>query len=124
MKVEFNKASGYVWVRLEGELRFADVQEAFADLMKHPEYDASLHRIWDISGATMGSAPTEEIVRLRELTRSLPKSAKGTKLAVVVSSSVDYGLGRVFQSRTQDAIPSDMNVFRSIDEAIHWVSND
>lgn len=76
--------------------------------------------LWDCTGLT-GARPTMDDLRAyRGDLSGLWPSEAGGKTAVVVSTDLDFGLGRMAEAYAV-SLPRELRVFRDLDEARRWL---
>ena len=77
----------------------------------------------DLTRATIADLKTREIEDIIKLIGLKVNDAKYAKSAIVVHSSVDYGLARMFSIFSELAgLPVKVRVFRTTEVAMEWLS--
>jgi hypothetical protein len=105
---------------IKGELTFDHVVEAVKEF-----YEEKLTKdvLWDLREGTWKNISD---VHIRSIIAFIEKCEKvevrkGGRTAAVVPADIDYGIARTFQSYCE-ALPFEVGVFRSMDEAIRWLT--
>jgi hypothetical protein len=86
-------------------------------LLKDPDFDPSFSQIMDLTRVTMSDIGAGDIRKLAERNIFSPESRR----AVVVSSNLVYGFGRMFEMLRETAGENGIRVFRDLDEAVDWI---
>ncbi|NMC42784.1 MAG: hypothetical protein GYA46_02600 [candidate division Zixibacteria bacterium] len=80
--------------------------------------------IVDITGIDVKSTiPTNEIIDLAKTAAADDAVVGSTRLAIVATGDLFFGLGRMYQAYRETTVQSrkKVNVFRSMDEAMAWI---
>ena len=97
-------------------------QEILNVLVPFYKESPTLYALWDLTNARLINYSTEQSKQISVTAHALGSSRVGGKTAVVVASDHDYGMGRAAQIMYEiKNIPIEVNVFRSIEEAKHWL---
>ncbi len=97
-----------------GTLTFADIVNHRALLWKDPAYSADFRQIADLSGVSKMELSPDEIAALAKQ----PVLAHRSRRAIVVASSLQYGLAHIFLAYSDKQT---VELFRGLDEAAQWV---
>jgi hypothetical protein len=78
--------------------------------------------LWDFSQATLNKIPSRQVESFVTLTKQYSSLRKGGKTALVFSSDLGFGLGRVYDIH-QDLVESEIPhmTFRSKELALKWL---
>jgi hypothetical protein len=113
-----------VRITLEGRLDIRDVQTTITQFRALPLYQPGMDRLWDLRQATL-DITGEDVRQVVALLEQLPPATVVGKVAFVTASSVAYGLVRMLETYAELAsLPSEAAVFRTLDEALAWLSVD
>ena len=86
------------------------------------ENGLTLNTIWDFTAADGKHITSNEIQRIASHTKNFSHLRENGKTAFVISSSLAYGLGRMYDSLSQVfSHPVRHGIFRSFDDAISWI---
>lgn len=78
--------------------------------------------IWDFTGADGRHITSDEIQKIASHAKDFGHRRENGKTAFIISSSLAYGLGRMYDSLAQVFNhPVKHGVFRNFDDAISWV---
>lgn len=108
----FTTASG----RLTEEELLADKQKLTAD----PDFSPGLVELSDIRAVTDLAITPEGVARMVMQDEEDADKLGSHKLAIVVSKEVAFGLGRMYESMTQNNMPN-VQIFREMEEARDWL---
>jgi SpoIIAA-like len=124
IKKEIDKEKQLITFTVTGELDFDELSEAYQSY--YDDEKPSKNMLWDFRSAKGGSILSKERLEQYALfpKRYAHKRPVG-KTAYVVESDLGFGLGRMIMAYAQFSdIKVEINVFRSMDEAIQWLEKD
>jgi hypothetical protein len=79
--------------------------------------------VWDISDAEISELSATDVRSIAETTKQLAHSRPGGKTAIVSAADMPFGLARMYQAFAELAEQkSHVEVFRSREEALAWIS--
>jgi len=101
----FEPDAPVLWVRLRGSVCDADLDRLVSDLIAEPRAATSnaiydLREVSDLSGLT-----SEAIRRFASAPQCREEAHTGMRLAVLASSDLAFGIGRMFQTLASDRLP-------------------
>ena len=123
MPITFNidRSKNLTTFNLSGEVTF---QEFMKILNAYGKRGATIKELYDARSIEGKRLSNDEMNMLAEyLAKYSDKRASGSKTAIVVSESLDYGLSRMITILTEDTTTYDIEVFRDIAEAYKWLEN-
>jgi hypothetical protein len=78
--------------------------------------------LWDLTKANLSEITHDEVEAHAKFFNHLAGARKGGRSAFVFDSSLEYGLGRMYQILSEiENVPIDFQTFRSIQEAREWL---
>jgi len=87
-------------------------------------YEGQVTRLlmWDLSDADLRSLSASDVQNMVDLTNSLTAPRAGGKTALVVSTTLAYGMGRMYEL-SKDAFGDeiDRKMFRDREAALEWL---
>jgi hypothetical protein len=105
---------------VKGELTFDHAVEAVKEF-----YEEKLTKdvLWDLREGTWKDISDKHIRSIIAFIEKCEKVEvrKDGRTAIVVPADIDYGIARAVQSYS-DSLPFKVGVFRSMDEAIKWLT--
>jgi hypothetical protein len=115
-RFEFDPVNKILLLRIEGPLTDEVLTKAYAAIRKHSIATDARAGIWDLSGVT--EFPISSL-RIRELAKREPAmpDANERPRIIVASSTLGYGLARMFQLAGAKERPL-MQVVRTMEEAL------
>lgn len=99
------------------QLTVADALAHQEQLSKDPDFDPGYSQLIDLTRADVSEIAATDVRRIAERNIYSPESLR----AIVVSSNVAYGLGRMFETLRESAGENGIRVFRDLDEAVDWL---
>ena len=111
---------------LTGELTLDDIQSTLKAFWEAREL--TLNTLWDARSAELTNLESSDMERITALIGQYThrfEERKGGKSAVVASSDLQYGLSRTVGTLYEiEDFPTQLKVFRNMDEAIQWLDQD
>jgi hypothetical protein len=98
-------------------LTLADALGHQERLLKDPDFDPSFSQIMDLTRITEFALEANDIRRVAE--RNV--FSRESRRAIVVSTNLLYGFGRMFEILREIAGETGIRVCRELDEAVDWV---
>ena len=87
-------------------------------LQKHPGASILYNQTTSSADALTGN----DIFEISEYSAKLGELLEGKKLAVVLLDDLSFGLGRMWNSFTEEKVPFEIQLFRCKDEAAEWIT--
>ncbi len=100
-----------------GRITLANALEHQEKLRKDPDFDPSFSQIMDLTQVTEFALEAYDIRRIAQTTIFSRESRR----AIIASSDLVYGFGRMFEILREIAGENGIRVFRNLDEAIDWI---
>lgn len=99
-----------------------DVDQIIDELTRFYKENFTNNMIWDFSDAHGRNLSGNDLQMIISHTKEFSRLRYNGKTAFVISSSLGYGLGRMYDSLAQVAEhPVKHSVFRNHDEAVAWI---
>ena len=105
-----------------GSVGDRELHEAYESLLHDATYDASVDDLIDLRAVTHMGVTGAGLHRLIALYDERPSTGHHTRAAIVAPTDVLYGVSRMFQTLRGDANPDEIEVFRTVAEAEHWLA--
>jgi hypothetical protein len=86
-------------------------------LLKDPDFDPSFSQLIDFTSVSFSGIGADDIRKLAE--RNIFSAP--SRRAIVVSSNLVYGFGRMFEMLRESAGENGIRIFRDLDEAVDWL---
>ena len=109
------KEQGFFWVTFTGQISMDNLGRAHRDFTHHPDYTPHIDELLDFRNASIGQLTKNEIEIIRQTMKQLPDRHE-SKSAIVVSSQLDFGIGRIMGAQLDRDIPVDRAMFYSMEE--------
>jgi|GEM_PF-1750029 len=106
------------------ELSFEDVSNTIRSFY---EGMPTLNVLWDLSSANTDALSSEQVKQIATLLQKLRREREGGKTALVSPGNSTFGLARMLVMLLdviEETYPVKMKVFREIEKAIQWLSEE
>ena len=125
MPIEFtiDRELGVVFTTASGVLTDAELLEHKGKLMADPDFDASFVELSDVRSISELAVSPDGIRLFAARDETDAEHLRGYKLAIVVSSDVQFGMGRMYEMTTSQHFPN-VRIFRDMKKAREWLSID
>ncbi|MEM7468372.1 MAG: hypothetical protein AAF387_15995 [Pseudomonadota bacterium] len=101
-----------------GALRLAELKTAVDEFYSGK---FTLNTMWDLREADISAIEVGEVKEILDYSMEYLKRREGGRSAILVSTDVNYGMGRVFDTFVElSSSPVENNVFRDYEEAMAW----
>jgi hypothetical protein len=114
---EIDKERRLVITTALDRLTLADALAHQENLLKDPAFDPSFSQIIDLTRITEFALEASDIRTAAE--RNV--FSRESRRAIVVSTNLVYGFGRMFEILREIAGENGIRVFRDLDEAVDWI---
>ncbi len=107
----------------KGELSYEEVKDAIEAFYESDRTDCVL---WDLQTASTDRISPSQVKQIASLLKQYSEYRKGVRTAIVSSQDMTFGLARMLVTMLEVKernISLFMHVFRTIDEAYHWLLN-
>ena len=104
---------------LEGEVTFKELVEAITTVYAN---SPTKNSIWDLTNGTVEKLTGDDIRSVTELAKNYNHLREGGKTAWVAPKDIDFAYCRMSEGLGYGA-PIEKHVFRSMDEALEWISD-
>jgi hypothetical protein len=106
---------------LNGRLQFEEVRDTLEELYSSPDFDPAMNALWDVRDASTADISLEDVRKIAQLVSGRRPKEGLSRVALVVSRDVDFGLARMYEMKLEDVAHSEVRVFRDIEEALTWL---
>lgn len=104
-----------------GEMTADDILGALMDVYDSPDYDPAANSLWDLRGVESHQLNTQDIHRIADLVKEHRQNPPGMCAALVVGSTLDFGLARMLEQLLGASSNVTAMVFRDMIEAKAWL---
>jgi hypothetical protein len=115
-RFEFDPVNKILLLRVEGPLTDELITQVYAAVRKYSIATDARAGIWDFSGVTEYPVSSMRIRELANREPAMPDASRRPRI-IVASSTVGYGLARMFQLAGAKGRPA-LQVVRTLDEAL------
>lgn len=117
----FYPEKGYVKIVTSGHMSVDSIMETLSSVLTHELWEPGMNIYADYTDSSTVELNSERVAEISHIVRGKSEMLGGGKLAIVMSSDLDFGFGRMFQLLTEDHISKEINVYRDPDEASNWI---
>lgn len=118
VSVNLDSKSGILVGTCSGPLKLADAQAGATGVWERPEWGGK-PIVWDFRAAELEFSLLE-VRQLAQFVLERRPPRPPSRMALVASRDVDFGLARMFEAFREDDRLTEVHVFREIDDAISW----
>jgi hypothetical protein len=104
-----------------GEMTFDEIKSSYEAILLHPDFQREMHVIWDIRDADASKFDSQDVIRIARYVETQIKNRAEYKVAVIVSSDLEYDLSKIYQVAAAD-LPAKIGIFINLEEAKKWVT--
>ena len=124
MKFEIlcDEKKGLFVARTEGPVQLDDEELMIRDILAHPQWSNHFNLLFDHTESTLEHLLAIDIQTLSGLIKSYSAELQVSKLAMVLSSDLNYGLGRMLEAYTSDYMSCEIAITRTREEAETWLA--
>ena len=116
---EIDEAAGTVTVTGEGDITHEEDLACFGAVLGNPAYRPGMGLLLDYRKRS-SVATTDQVKEFVEAGAKLREALGDSRLAVVVSEEIAYGMSRMYSMLAEsESVPT--RSFRDIGEAMHWL---
>ena len=107
-----------------GVLTPDELDSALRNAYGRSDYRPEANSLCDLREAHVEAFAGAEIRRIVDTVLKHRGAPPGARTAIVVGRDLSYGLARMFEQQLEAKSPSDVTVFREMDEAMVWLRSD
>jgi len=119
--IEYLEPHDYVHVALRGSVASGDFDKMHKDIIAHEAWRPGLDILFDDTELDTDNLYTSDIEYVAELIAAMRSDYEQSRMAIVVSSDVQFGLARQLQSMTEVQTGTQIRVFINEEEAASWL---
>lgn len=120
VEIKYDQNRKVLDVTVSGALDMDEFSSAFENITNSGDFPPDTNAIWDIRDLDISKANFRFIHDLVKI-RSLYTKRGKCRAVVIVSSDLQYGLGRMFQMLSESELPNHIMVFRDYKEGEQWL---
>ena len=99
-----------------GEMTFDEIKSSYEAILSHPDYQEDMNSIWDMRNADASKFDRQNVIRLARYFETQLKNRSEFKVAVIVSSDLEYDLSKIYQVAAAD-LPAKIGIFINLEES-------
>jgi len=113
----------FFWITFTGEATLRRLYTAHAAYLEHPAFRPGGDELLDFRGASIASNRRAELGQMRDALAGL-SGREACRCAIVLGSSLDFGLGRMAGGMMALDVPGERFVTRDLQAALEWLRPD
>lgn len=114
---------GIVFTTATGTLTNQELIAHKRRLQEDPAFRAGMGQLSDVRGVDRLDVTTDGVVQFAQHDATHAGTLERSKLAIVATEDVIFGMARMYPTRTSSHRPN-VGVFRSLDEATAWLERE
>ena len=107
-----------------GPLTPDELENALRDAYRRPDYRPEANSLCDVREAGGEAFTGADVRRVVDTVLKHRGAPPGIRTAIVVGRDLSFGLARMFAQQLEAQSPSDVMVFRDMDEAMAWLEGE
>jgi hypothetical protein len=121
-KIIARKEEGYIHVEAHGHINLDDLQRMYSSVLKSPQYESCMSRLWDFMCLDASSLTTDDLKTMLKYMKHEDIGTDYAYSAVLVSKDFMYGMIRMLQTIGDEVLSPNILVTKDRDEALTWVT--
>lgn len=117
----FYPEKGYVKIVSSGHVSVEAIMDTLSAVLSHELWEPGMNIYADYTDSSTVELNSERVAEISHIVKGKSELLGGGKMAIVMSSDLDYGFGRMFQLLTEDYISKEINIYRDPEEASSWI---
>ena len=118
--IKYDKDRKMLNIAVSGKSGFEEFSSALEKITTSKEYPPNTRAVWDIRNADFSWANLQLVKEAVNIRSSFTKR-DNCRSALIVSSNLQYGLGRMFEMLSDGKVPHQLKVFRKYEEGVKWL---
>ncbi len=120
IEIKYDQNRELLHISVQGTPDFDEFASIFETITNSNDYPPNIRAIWDFRNSDISSVNSEMLKHLIEIRKRFEKR-NTCRSALIVSSNMQYGMGRMFQMLSEGKIPHEFMVFRDYEECEQWL---
>ncbi|MCM8543224.1 MAG: hypothetical protein NE328_23345 [Lentisphaeraceae bacterium] len=120
-EVSYNNERNYVQVVSSGHIDVKGIVEVLSTVLSSDIWQPGMSLLTDYTDSSTVDLNSDMIGQISYLVKEQKEKLGSGKMAIIMSSELDYGYARMFQLLTEDYIDKEVNVYRDKESAIKWI---
>ena len=111
------------YVRSSGKTRIPEVDTMFKGILKRDDWKSGSGIIYDSTNEDNSHVSKDDIDVMVDFSIFGSRELQGCKIAFVMENDLAYGMTRMLESLTIGKLLFQQKVFRTVEEALEWISD-
>ena len=121
--IKYDQSKKMLNISVSGTSGIEEFTSALETITNSRDYPPDIRAIWDVRQADLSFANLQ-LVRGAVNIRSSFQKRDNCRAAIIVSGSLQYGLGRMFQILADGKVNINLQIFRDYEEGKQWLLED
>jgi len=125
--MEFNividEIDNYAQVITSGHIDVNGIAGTLKAVVGDEAWNPGMDLVVDYSDSSTVDLNSEMVREISHLVKAENNKLGSGKMAIVMTTDLDYGYARMFQLLTEDYIDKEINVYRDSESALKWISS-
>ena len=120
-EIEIDECRNLFIIHTNGAIELEVEKSMIYEVVSHPKWNSQYNLLFDHSKSSLENFQVIDIQKLSNLLISHSDQLGLIKLAIVFSTDLNYGMGRMWEAYTRYDVKFDIEIFRTYAEAELWL---
>ena len=120
-EISFRKETGYFIIKTRGDTTPDDIEASLLQVFTSPDWSNGKNILYDNRLENLDKLSSDDVQRISLKFTQFNDKLANSKIALVMSKDVAYGLARMWENYTETTATFKTNIFRSIENALQWI---
>lgn len=120
-EISINEFSSLFVVKTNGPIDLETERLMLSEVVLHPRWDGCFNLLFDRTESTLHHLTADDIKKLSELMKEYSGLLGNIKIAIVLSSNLNFGLGRMLEAYMSYDMKCRVCILHTTMEAEHWL---
>ena len=120
-EISFRKETGYFIIKTRGDTTPDDIEASLLQVFTSPDWSNGKNILYDNRLENLDKLSSDDVQRISLKFTQFNDKLANSKIALVMSKDVAYGLARMWENYTETTATFKTNIFRTIDNALQWI---
>jgi hypothetical protein len=120
IKYSIDTERGFRAFTCTGDVGTNDILQTINGVCSSEDFFNSKHALWDFRNCTINIS-SDEMRKIIDCVQRNMKGFSGEKVALVVDTTLDFGLARMFHLLSEQKVDRPLMVFRDYYDALKWI---
>ena len=121
-EVMFHEKGSFMELETKGVITVEEAKGSFHSILDHEFWIQGRPLLINHMSSTTESLTVNDIMQISKMVTMGNEALGDAKFALAMKSDLDYGQARMWQLYTEDHLNAKIEVFRSREEAVNWLT--